>query len=99
MCFNRLELQGGDNLTPEMEGAIREASVHIAVFSPGFANSSLCLNELMLRLESMKDTESNSTIIPVFYASQLLWTGENNGVYSQSLFNFEEEENFKHRNY
>ena len=34
VCFNRLELQGGDNLTPEMEAAIREASVHIEVFSP-----------------------------------------------------------------
>ena len=45
----------------------------------------------------MKDVESGSTIISVFYGvkpSQLRWTRGDNGVYSQALFNFKVKKTF-----
>jgi hypothetical protein len=93
--FNRQEFKGGDNLNFVTKHVIRTASVYIAVFSPGYAGSSRCLNELMLSLESMKRGDPESTIIPVFYGvkpSELRWTEEhNNGVYAQTLRNLEEQ--------
>lgn len=85
------ELQGGDNLTPQIEGAIRTASVHIAILSPRYAESSWCLNELVQMLESGK------TIIPVFYnvnPSELRWTWNGDGVYAQALHNLEKKRTF-----
>jgi hypothetical protein len=55
------ELQEGDRLTSQIEGAIGTASVHIAIFSRRYAESEWCLNELVLMLES------KATILPVFY--------------------------------
>lgn len=46
------ELQEGDNLTSQIEGAIRTTSVHIVIFSTNYAESNWCLNELLLMLES-----------------------------------------------
>lgn len=69
--LDQQQLQEGENMTPQMAGAIRTASVHIAIFSPGYADSHWCLNELLLMLES------RSTILPVFYnvkPSDLRWT-------------------------
>lgn len=90
-------LEGEDKLTSEKERQIREAPVHLAVFSPDYAGSSWCLNELMFRLGSMKDPESDSTIIPVFYRvkpSQLRWTKKDDGVYAESLRSFQKKETF-----
>lgn len=39
------ELQEGDKLTSQIEGAIRSASVNIAIFSANYAESSWCMNE------------------------------------------------------
>lgn len=58
------ELEEGDKITSEIDGAIRTASVQIAIFSPDYASSSWCLNELLLMLEMLK---SGSTILPIFY--------------------------------
>lgn len=76
------ELQRGDTLTPQIEGAIRTSSVQIAIFSPRYAKSSWCLNELVQMLES------GSTIIPVFYGvhpSELRWTGGRDGICATAL--------------
>jgi len=86
------ELQGGDNLTPQIEGAIKTASVHIAIFSPRYAESSWCLNELVQMLESGK------TILPVFYnvnPSELRWTRGGDGVYAQALRVLEKKRTFE----
>lgn len=75
-------MQEGDSLTFQIEGAIRSACVHIAIFSPNYAKSEWCLDELNLMLEC------GSTIIPVFYGvkpSQLRWTLGENGVYAEAL--------------
>lgn len=73
------ELQRGDYFAPQIEGAIGSASVHVAIFSSGYAESTWCLKELVLMLES------NSPIIPVFYhvkPEELRWT---RGGYGRAL--------------
>jgi len=78
-------LQKGDNLTPQIKGAIRTASVQIAIFSTNYCQSRWCLDELLLMLES------GSTVIPIFYnvkPSELRWTEGDNGVYTRVLRKF-----------
>eukprot|EP00253_Pinus_taeda_P003480 PITA_03480 len=74
------ELREGDGLTCQIEGAIRTASVHIAIFSPRYAESVWCLKELVLMLKS------KVPIIPVFYhvhPSELRWTQRETGLYAR----------------
>jgi hypothetical protein len=79
------ELQEGEELTGQIKGAIRTASVHVAIFSPTYAASNWCLDELLFMLES------ESPIIPVFHhvePADLRWT-QGEGVYARSLRNLE----------
>jgi Leucine-rich repeat (LRR) protein len=76
------ELQKGDHLTSQIEEAIQTASVHVAIFSVGYADSKWCLEELVQMLQS------GATIIPIFYdvkPAQLRWTRGENGVYAKAL--------------
>jgi hypothetical protein len=76
------ELQTGDHLTSQIKEAIQTASIHVAIFSVGYADSKWCLEELVQMLES------GATIIPVFYdvkPTQLRWTRGENGVYAKYL--------------
>jgi len=76
------ELQQGDKLISQIEGAIKTASVYVAIFSPGYAESNWCLDELLLMLES------GATTIPVFYnvrPAELRWTRGKDGLYAQAL--------------
>lgn len=73
------EMQEGDSLTSQIEGAIRTAFIHIAIFSPRYAESSWCLNELVLMLES------RSTIIPIFHTVKPSDLTLENGKYAQQL--------------
>lgn len=80
--MDKSELQEGENITPQIESAIRTARVHIAIFSPRYAESTWCLKELELMLES------SATIIPVFYGvrpSELRWTQGETGLYARLL--------------
>jgi len=64
-------LQEGVNFYSQIVGAIRSASVHVAIFSPKYAESKWCLDELVLMQESGKP------IIPIFYhvePAELRWT-------------------------
>jgi hypothetical protein len=81
------ELQQGDYLTPQIKGAIQTASVHVAIFSERYAESTWCLNELLMMLES------KATVIPVFYRvkpSALRWTQDKDGLYARALRTLEE---------
>jgi hypothetical protein len=65
------ELQRGDYFTHQIHDAIRSASVHVAIFSSGYADSNWCLDELVQMLDS------KTPIIPVFYGvkpAELRWT-------------------------
>lgn len=66
---------------PEIEEAIRTTSVHIAIFSPGYAESRVCLMELVLMLKI------GATIIRVFYdvKPSELRSAEDNGLYAEAL--------------
>jgi hypothetical protein len=41
--LDREEFQAGENLISQIDGAIKVASVHIVIFSPGYADSKWCL--------------------------------------------------------
>jgi hypothetical protein len=88
------EMQEGENLTSQIEGAIATASVHVAIFSTRYAESKWCLDELLLMLKS------GATIIPVFYhvkPSELRWTrGEGkSGVYAEALRRLEKKKRYE----
>jgi hypothetical protein len=83
------ERQEGEELTDQIKGAIRTASVHVAIFPPTYADSNWCLDELRFMLES------GAPIIPVFYhvnPADLRWT-QGEGVYARSLRNLEQRYN------
>jgi hypothetical protein len=89
------ELQAGESITPQLKSAIRTASVHIAIFSAGYASSKWCLDELVLMVDCR--SKSSSTIIPIFYGVEpaaLRWTKDGNGVYAQALRKLEEKKTF-----
>eukprot|EP00253_Pinus_taeda_P023125 PITA_23125 len=84
--LDREEIRKGEELTNEIDGAIRAASVHLAIFSPNYCQSPWCLNELLLMLE-MKQ-KKGSTVLPIFFhvkPSALRWAEGEKGVYAQSL--------------
>lgn len=76
-------LEVGENVASQIEGAIASASVHIAIFSPTYAESPWCLNELLQMLDT------GAPIIPVFYhvrPTELRWThGRSEGWLGQLL--------------
>eukprot|EP00253_Pinus_taeda_P032894 PITA_32894 len=75
------ELQRGDYFAPQIEHAIQSASVHVAILSPGYADSEWCLNELIMMLDS-KDP-----IIPVFYHVKPSELRRTLGSYGKALDN------------
>ena len=71
-------------MNSQIKRAIATVSVHIAIFSPRFAESKWCLEELVLMLES------GTTIIPVYYhvkpSDLRIRTGNGkDGVYGRAL--------------
>eukprot|EP00253_Pinus_taeda_P031481 PITA_31481 len=86
------ELRVGENLTPQIESAIRTSSVNIAIFSRNYAYSKWCLDELVLMVECM--SKYKSTIIPVFYdgvkPTELRWLEGGKGVYAKALSELQE---------
>lgn len=79
--WDKEEMQVGDSLTSQIQDAIKTASVHVVIFSPGFAGSVWCLNELLQMVES------KAPIIPVFFRVQPteLRQTHGEGVYAQAL--------------
>jgi len=76
-------MQAGQNSTCQIEGAITTASVHIAIFSRGYAESQWCLDELWLMLKS------KATVIPVFFhvkpSDLRIRSSGTDGVYAEAL--------------
>lgn len=73
----------GDHFPSQIENAIKTASVHVAIFSPRYAKSEWCLNELVLMLES------GAQIIPVFYHVRPNDLRRKDGKYAEDLRNLE----------
>ena len=59
------EIETGEDLKPELEGAIKSSQASIIVLSKKYATSSWCLDELVLILE--QHMTSNHIVIPIFY--------------------------------
>eukprot|EP00253_Pinus_taeda_P005779 PITA_05779 len=84
--LDREELQAGEYIDPQIEGAIRTAYVHIVIFSPRYADSRWCLDELVLIWKKSEDI-----IIPVFYKVKPFeprWLKD--GTYAQALAKHEQ---------
>lgn len=93
--FDKPEMQVGYEILSQIKAAIKVAKVHIAIFSPNYAASDWCLNELV----DMKN--SGAKIIPVFYnvkPSMVRWTGKDAvGTYAECLRNHEEKQRYDRR--
>lgn len=82
--LDKVAMQAGEYSRCQIEGAIATAYVHVVIFSPNFASSSWCLDELVQMLES------GAPIIPVFYhvkPSQLRCTRGTEGWFAQVIKN------------
>lgn len=74
-------MRAGRTFISQIKDAITSAFVHVAIFSPRYAESEWCLNELLDMLES------KSVIIPVFYQVEpatVRWP-DGKGVYAEAL--------------
>lgn len=81
----------GMELTPQIKEAIETASVHVPIFSPGYAGSKHRLDELVLMWKS------GGTILPVFhdvYPDELECLRGEGGVYAQALHNLEKKSTY-----
>ncbi|GLJ34025.1 hypothetical protein SUGI_0684250 [Cryptomeria japonica] len=61
--LDREEIEGGDSIPFSIHNGICSSLVQIAIFSKRYAESSWCLDELVLMLQQRND----SLFIPVFY--------------------------------
>ncbi|CAI9269624.1 unnamed protein product [Lactuca saligna] len=59
------EIETGEDLKPELESAIKASRASVIILSKNYANSTWCLDELVLILEQRKT--SNHIVIPIFY--------------------------------
>jgi hypothetical protein len=82
--LDREEMETGQNLTTQIEGAIQKASVHVIIFSKRYAESRWCLDELVLICNS------GAPIFPVYYGVKPADLKRTDGVYAQSLRELQE---------
>ncbi|KAL8262659.1 hypothetical protein R6Q59_024008 [Mikania micrantha] len=59
------EIETGEPLKPELEGAIRSSRASIVILSKNYASSTWCLDELVLILQQKKIRDQ--IVIPIFY--------------------------------
>lgn len=77
------EMQVGYEISPQLDHVIRNASVHVAILSPRYAESYWCLSELVMMLQS------NAPVIPVFYRVKPADVRWMLGVYGKALQSLE----------
>eukprot|EP00253_Pinus_taeda_P026693 PITA_26693 len=84
------ELQEGEEFPCQIKNAIKTASVQIAIFSPKYADSQWCLDELLFMLES------GAPIIPVFHHVKPtdLRRTDGEGDYARSLRNLKQKRKY-----
>ncbi|XP_059073588.1 probable 2' cyclic ADP-D-ribose synthase BdTIR [Cryptomeria japonica] len=76
------ELDLGDSIPSQIQHAITTSFLHIAIFSPKYAESPWILEELSLMLKT------GQAIIPVFYnvePSDIHWICKGKGVYAEAF--------------
>ena len=94
--LDRPALEAGKRIFPQIEAAIKVASVHIAIFSENYAKSKWCLDELRLMVDSEK---LGATILPVFYKvkpADLRWnTDSKYSKYAEALRKHEDKRRYR----
>jgi GTPase SAR1 family protein len=82
--LDKPEMQGGLDIARQIKHAIETASIGIAIFSPTYAESSYCLDELHRMWKTCNS--DRAIIIPVFYRvkpSEVRWPAK--GPYGEAL--------------
>jgi hypothetical protein len=88
--LDKIEMEEGHKISFQIEHTICVVSIHLAIFSPGYAQSSWCLDKLFLVIKS------EATILPIFFnvdPSMVRYTlkGE---AYVEALLNLQEKRTF-----
>ncbi|CAI8604031.1 unnamed protein product [Vicia faba] len=78
-----IRLQNGESLSPQLIDAIANSRVSIVVFSPNYAESTWCLEEMATIAECRKYLKQ--TVFPVFYDINPSHVRKQNGVYQNAF--------------
>ncbi|KAL3745570.1 hypothetical protein ACJRO7_014653 [Eucalyptus globulus] len=76
------ELHFGEEIGPELLGAIEQSKVSIPIFSNGYASSRWCLNELAHMVDCRR---KGQIIMPIFYYVEPSEVQNQTGGYSEAL--------------
>ncbi|MED6183285.1 hypothetical protein PIB30_036471 [Stylosanthes scabra] len=82
------DLQRGHEITPSLLNAIQESRIAIIVFSPNYASSSFCLDELATIMDSLNSKAR--LVLPVFYGVDPSDVRHQRGTYAEALARHEE---------
>jgi len=77
------ELQRGDEIKPSLDNAIEESRIFIPVFSPNYASSSFCLDELVHIIHFYE--EKGRLVLPIFYGVDPSHVRHHRGSYGEAL--------------
>lgn len=77
--LDQKKMRTGYDVEEQLNEVIKSASCHVAIFSPLYAKSKWCLDELKFMLQS------GVQIIPIFYRVEHADLQKENGVYAQGL--------------
>nr|XP_043616356.1 disease resistance protein RPV1-like [Erigeron canadensis] len=81
--LNLDKLPQGELMGPLLFKAIKESQIVIVVFSKNYADSFLCLNELVSVTECME--EKGQIVIPVYYDVDASYVRNQKGTYEESF--------------
>ncbi|PON46056.1 TIR domain containing protein, partial [Trema orientale] len=83
----------GDEIWPSLEVAVEESQISVVIFSPNYASSSWCLDELVHVLDCKE--KNNQIVIPVFYNVKTSDVRKQQGSYADAFVKLEERFNDK----
>lgn len=76
------EIETGRDLKPEVESAIKASRASLIVLSKNYADSSCCLEELVLIIEQRK---SNHIVIPIYYHVEPIQVREQSASFAVAM--------------
>lgn len=87
------ELKRGKSISPELDHAIKAYKFVVVIFSPNYADSSWCLDELVKAVEYTEEQKLAKTLLPVFYDVDPSDVRKQQGTYKKA-FDKHKEANF-----
>lgn len=79
------ELKRGKSISPELDNAIKGSKFVVVIFSPNYANSSWCLDELVKAVEYAEKQKPAKTLFPVFYGVDPSDVRKQRGTYKEAF--------------